>query len=917
MSAPTFEFISGAVNDKPFRVVAFDGQEALSRLYRYEIELKAPSNTDIDLEEVLDQPAQFICWYLGQDYPVNGMLASFEEQHSARGYTYYRAVLVPRLWRLSLYRNNEIYTTEKTVDKIVDRVLSSNDFIAGQDYRIDIQSPLLLERDYVCQFRESDFDFIARLLEHEGLYFYFEQNDDGECLVITDANQYPALENPQLDYDPAPQGSRYFRTITGWSCSKKRLPASVSVRDYNPEQPSLDVAGNEPIDTRGTGVDYLYGENFQTKEEADYLARLRAEQYLCVKTRFHARSGACFLRPGFTLKLGQHPSTRYTDKSYLLIELRHRASQLDEQGNGQVEPATQYQNDFVAIESTLQYRPPLLTPKPRFHGTMTAFVHAETGSQRAEVDEQGRYRVLLPFDRVGKGDTAKASAWIRMATPYAGEARGMYFPLMGGTEVLLSFIDGDPDRPIISAALPNAAQPALLTSDNDWSKLDISGTLMERSGNRHRAIDSVVATGVPAPDTAEVRPDPTDIIGKQRINPNGASQPGDMQPPWSRGETSDPNLVRFVYYDKDFNGQDMTSDKLSLVNTDRTSGDNYGYSNSRTFYYPQHERVYFIGTFHEDFHLKDNFTDPSESWTGQKEVFHFPEPGGEADQDALEQNPAKVRGVTEDKRWGDQMNYAWGRSFNWAGGPGPGGSFQVINYGNGYTENLLEKNGGTAEKHYPHSKYPKQDLYTEYDFFDPAIAAIEKTFGNTFSYQHGSSIEVREGKSISKVWGDSEEEIHGNQTSTVEGDQTSTVRGNQQTNVWGRDDSQFMGGTSSCYFGGTSEVKLDVSGALAAGLSTEIFLGGKIEISGAATTQISYGGKIEIDNMVDLKKKTAKVEKQETRLALSTSNIEKLAADIKTITTLVIQTNFYFHKSNVNLTSTQLFGLRSQLYLLS
>ena len=906
MSAPSFEFISSAVTDKPFRVVAFEGREALSRLYRYDIELKAPSNADIDLDEVLNGSAQFICWHLGQDYPVNGMLASFEEQHSARGYTYYRAVLVPRLWRLSLYRTNEIYTTEKTVDKIVDHVLSSNDFISGQDYRIHIQSSLLLQRDYVCQFRESDFGFIARLLEHEGLYFYFEQHDDRECLVITDASQYSALENPQLAYDSSPQGSRYFRTINAWSCSKKRVPARVSVRDYNPEQPSLDVAGNEDIDTQGSGVDYLYGENFQNEEEAEYLARLRAEQYQCEKTRFHGRSGVCFLRPGFSLSLSGHPNSKY-NQGYLLVEVRHRASQLDDQGGEHVEPSSQYGNDFVAIADSLQYRPPLLTPKPRFHGTMTAFVYAETDSERAEVDAQGRYRVLLPFDRVGKGDSAKASAWIRMATPYAGEERGMYFPLMGGTEVLLSFIDGDPDRPIISAALPNAAQPALLTSDDDSSKFYINGTLMERFGNRHRAIGKTQADTPAA--SADVKPPNNDSEDNKIINPGGASQPGDMRPPWERGEEADPNRIDFVYYQKDFTTREMTEDDLSQVNSDRISGDNYGYSNSRTFYYPQHERVYFIGTFHEDFHLKDDFTDPNKSWTGQREVFHFPEPGGEADQAALEKNPAKVRGVTEDKRWGDQMTYAWGRSFNWAAGPGVGGSFQVFNYGNSYTENLLEKNGGTAEKHYPHSDHPRQDLYKDYDFFDPAIASIEKTFGNTFSYQKGSSIEVREGKSISKAWGDSEEEIHGNQTSTI--------RGDQQTNVWGRDDSQFMGGSSSCYFGGTSEVKLDVSNSLAAGLSTEIFLGGKVEISGSAKVEISYGGKIEIDNVVDLKKKAVQVEKQETRLAMSTSNIEKLAADIKTITTLIIQTNFYFNKSNVNITSTQFLGVSSQLYLIS
>jgi len=154
------------------------------------------------------------------------------------------------------------------------------------------------------------------------------------------------------------------------------------------------------------------------------------------------------------------------------------------------------------------------------------------------------------------------------------------------------------------------------------------------------------------------------------------------------------------------------------VSTDRGAGDNYVYANARTFAYPQHERVYFIGTFHEDFHVKDDFTDPMLSWTGKREVFYFPVPGGDANQlkedasgnvildsdgnpvfkEESEVNPNGVRGVSEDKRWGDQMFYAFGRSFNWSAGKqmGAGGAFGAFNYGNGYTENLITESGGTV-----------------------------------------------------------------------------------------------------------------------------------------------------------------------------------------------------------------------------
>ncbi len=881
MSAPTFQFISDALDEDRFTVTGFTGTEGISRLYRYEIELKAPSDTDIDLDEVLNSNARLITWYRGEDHPVHGMLASFDESHTAHGYTHYRAVLVPRLWRLSLYRSNEIYTQEKTVDNIVAAVLEGNDFIQGSDYVIDIQSNELLQRDYVCQFRESDYDFIARLLEYEGIYFYFEQNDSEEKLIITDDASYLELENGQLYFDPAPQGARYHQAVTGWSCRKQRQPASVTVRDYNPEQPSLEVAGRQEIDTQGLGEDYLYGETIASPEQANYLARLRAEQRLTEKTRFHGESGACTLRSGYSFSLQQHPNSRYNERHYLLIDIHHEALHLDHSGEGEHIP--QYRNSFTAIDAALPYRPPLLTPKPRFHGTMTAFIHAEAGGDLAEVDDQGRYRVLLPFDRAGNdASERKASAWIRMATPYAGRSRGMYFPMQGGTEVLLTFINGDPDRPVIAAALPNASQPALLTSANTWAKINIVTTLQDIAGNRH-----IISGTTSKADEQTSEEDPpegnmSDIVGSTPINDGlSQNQPGDMRPPWStmhdewklNASMQDTSKVKFFHYTPDFKAIEITQDHLDHISTDRSGGDSHGYRNGRTFYYPQHERVYFIGTFHEDFHLKDDFTDPDKSWTGQREVFHFPEPGGNGDQGDPENpkteediNPRGIRGVTEDKRWGDQMFYAWGRSFNWGGGPGPGGSFQQYNYGNSYTENLLEQTGGTSEQHYPHNDYPRQDLYKDYAFFDPAKATIDKTFGNTFSYQNGASIDIKEGRSIAKTWGNSEEEIYGDQSSTVHGNQSSTVKGDQWSRTEGRDDSMFFGGKSELSIAGSTAMELGPKSSFTSGASLEMSLAVKSEFSLGASFSCSLGPSLEYEGSGKFSLKPIKADKTETEI---------------------------------------------------
>ncbi|MFQ5674366.1 MAG: type VI secretion system Vgr family protein, partial [bacterium] len=241
----------------------------------------------------------------------------------------------------------------------------------------------------------------------------------------------------------------------------------------------VDVDSLSDANGPGELCEYLYGDDFSNEEEAARLARLRAEEIACRKTRYYSEGAVCGFRTGYTFKLKQHPNALYNGKDYLLIEVSHEGTGLDSAADAANDKA-QYSNAFVAIEVSTQFRPPLLTKKPRFYGTITAFVYAEAATGMAEVDAQGRYRVHLPFDRAEGGKESsdpnrKASCWVRMAQPFVGEDEGMYFPLKGGTEVLLTFINGDPDRPIISSALPNAATPSLLTDQTSTESIIKTG----------------------------------------------------------------------------------------------------------------------------------------------------------------------------------------------------------------------------------------------------------------------------------------------------------------------------------------------------------------------------------------------------------------------------------------------------------
>ena len=470
MNNPLFTFTSHAAGGDQFTVVSYTATEGLSSLYRYDITLKAPLSAAIDLDDMLDNPARFSIDTDQGESPVHGVLSTFDEVRMSGEYVFYQATLVPRLWKLSTYKTNEIYTTELTVDNIIRTVLDNADLKETVDFDISGVKNTLLQRDYVCQFRESDFAFISRLMENEGIYFFFEQGADSEILVIADDGKYDPVDMPDATFDTAPQSHRVGETVQSWLCRKQRLPENVTVRDYNPEQPSLDVYDTHSVDTAGQGTEYLYGENFLTETEAEHLAQVRAEEFICRKTRYYGESGICGLTAGYTFNLSGHPNDKYNDIDYLVVEVTHEGQFLDQSASDNTETSPIYNNTFVAIEASIPWRPPVKTPKPRFFGTMTAFVYAEATSEMAEINPEGCYRVHMPFDKAdGSKDSTdpdrKASCWIRMAQPYVGEGEGMYFPLRGGTEVLLTFINGDPDRPVISGALPNASTPSLLTSE--------------------------------------------------------------------------------------------------------------------------------------------------------------------------------------------------------------------------------------------------------------------------------------------------------------------------------------------------------------------------------------------------------------------------------------------------------------------
>ncbi|MFH1019073.1 MAG: type VI secretion system tip protein TssI/VgrG [Pseudomonadota bacterium] len=470
-----FTFASQALPVNPFTVVRFSGEEKLSSLYRFEILLVAKMEDAIDLTAVLQNPATFTIkkqMATGSDLPFHGILSAFEELHQAGDYVFYRAELRPRLWWVTLTNHNQVFLNQK-VDQFLATVLQDGGLSQGLDFEFRFQGKYL-PWEYLCQYAESHFDFISRWLEREGACYWFEQSEHGEKMIVSDTLiAHTALPGHETFLYSPPSGldaGDADKVIKRFTLRQSPLPKNVLLKDYNYMKPNLDLQGKAPVQGQGRGEIYLYGEHFLDQDEADRLAKVRAEEFLCREKIFHGLSAIPGVRPGYLFTLKKHFREEF-NQQYLTMAVRHEGSQERYLSSGlgvrdlEDQDGLFYRNTFECLPATAQFRPARVTPKPRITGTLSAKIDAAGSGQYAELDEHGRYKVILPFDLAGR-QAGKSSAPLRMMQPYAGPGQGMHFPLRKGVEVLLTFLDGDPDRPVIAGALPNPECQSPVNADN-------------------------------------------------------------------------------------------------------------------------------------------------------------------------------------------------------------------------------------------------------------------------------------------------------------------------------------------------------------------------------------------------------------------------------------------------------------------
>jgi type VI secretion system VgrG family protein len=466
----TFLFRLQGFPEETFHVLSFKGHEQLSSLYHLDI-LLVTNKTQLDSDRMLTAKALLAIKQEGEKYvPFHGCLISIEQMYELRGHVFYRVVMAPFLWRLTLSHHNQIFLN-KTLPEIITAVLLDGG-LSENDFEFRLQNDYSTPKDYVCQYNESHYHFMCRWLEQEGLYYYFELTSSGEKVIITDSKlSHEALPQRDAVHYAPPSGLDHDReTVQSFYCRQTLPPRSLKLKNHNYMKPTLNLLSQTDVSSTGIGDMYFYGDHYGTLEEGARMARIRAEEFTCQSKLFSGVATAPAMRPGFTFGLTGHYRDEFNSR-YLTIGLEMEGSQKGHilkclgLSHGGDDGTVFYKNRFKAIPADVQYRSSRQTPKPKCHGTITAMIDASEGGHYAELDEHGRYKVTLPFDISGRSG-GKASIFIRMSQPYVGAKHGFHFPLHKGTEVLLAFMDGDPDRPVIIGAVPNPETPSVVTDRN-------------------------------------------------------------------------------------------------------------------------------------------------------------------------------------------------------------------------------------------------------------------------------------------------------------------------------------------------------------------------------------------------------------------------------------------------------------------
>lgn len=455
-----FAFRVSAESAQELAVKSFTGSDhGLSADYQFLVTLS--SQGPVWPGDVVGKAAQLEL--LGTETPVviHGLISDFTWAGQGADGPEFVATLASPLHPLKLHRNNRVFLNT-TVPQIIEEVLNGAKLSCDFAWQIQGDYPV---REYTVQYHESDWEFISRLAAHSGLFFRWEPDKEKARLLFHDGlEQLPQVPGGELLYQVQSGTSREGETIFAFNARARLLTAAAELRDYNYRTPEilLDAPAAGASAVPGHGSAYRYGEHHKDLQQGQQVAKLRQQALDWQREVYLADSDCRAASPGGRITMTGHPDAQL-NREYLILQVEHQGDQSAALSYGGRPTAMTYRNQLTLIPFGTPYTPPMPEQR-RMHGILSAKVESP-GGQYAYLDEQGRYRIRLHFDD-GQATPGEASHAVRLAQTCSGENYGLHFPLHPGTEVALSCVNGDLDRPILLGALPNPETLGPVTANN-------------------------------------------------------------------------------------------------------------------------------------------------------------------------------------------------------------------------------------------------------------------------------------------------------------------------------------------------------------------------------------------------------------------------------------------------------------------
>jgi len=449
--------IDTPLGDDVLLLSAFVGHEEMSRLFNFELELLSPKD-NISPNSIVGKNVTFSVKYADDTWRhFNGHVNRFAYCGRGDRLSIFRATVVPWFWFLTKTSDLRIFQN-KTVPDIIKQIFSDLGFT---QFKIDAKGSHP-KWDYCVQYRETDFNFVSRLMEQEGMFYFFQHDKGKHTLVISDhkgayldGRDADAVEMRGHLSEP-----EIFDHIYTWEHHHEFRSGKWAHTDYNFETPSTSLMADAKsvvnMDGNGKLEFYDFPGEYEKKSEGDDEVKWRMEEEEAPHERVQGESHCRSFSPGVKFKVKNHFHKEEEGKTFVITAVRH----VGRAGNTYVtttdSTTDSYRNNFTCIPDSVSYRPPRLTPKPMIHGSQTAVVVGPKGEE-IYTDKYGRIKVQFHWDREGKKDE-KSSCWIRCSQISAGKNWGVMSIPRIGQEVVVSYLEGDPDRPLVTGVVYNAEQ---------------------------------------------------------------------------------------------------------------------------------------------------------------------------------------------------------------------------------------------------------------------------------------------------------------------------------------------------------------------------------------------------------------------------------------------------------------------------